>query len=192
MKTVFLDRDGVICEDREDYVKNWEEFVWIPGSKEAISKLTKAGFRIFIVTNQSCIGKGIVTLKAVEEIHRRMLQEIASSGGNIEKIYICPHRPDEGCSCRKPGRGLLLQVKKEVNVDLEDSYLVGDTIIDVEMGNSAGCRTIIVRTGRGLEKIEKSENSHIKPDYIVSNLREAADLILTRVSPARGEGKGEK
>lgn len=177
MKAIFLDRDGVICEDRLDYVKRWEEFVWIPGSKEAVNKLTKAGFHIFIVTNQSAIGKGIITFHLVEEIHNKMREEITSSGGKIEKIYVCPHRPDEGCSCRKPKPGLLLQVGKELNINFENSYLIGDAIRDMEMGRSVGCRTIIVCTGRGLSEV-KSANLKISPDYIVSDLLEAANLIL--------------
>lgn len=179
MKTVFLDRDGVICEDRLDYVKKWKEFVWIPGSREAISQLAKAGFRIFIVTNQSCIGKGIITSQVLEEIHKKMLKEISSSGGQIEKIYVCPHRSDEGCECKKPKSGFLLQAYEEYNdIEFNKSYLIGDMITDINFGNQVGCKTIIVRTGRGLSEIDKIANSKIKPDYIVSNLLEAVNLIL--------------
>jgi histidinol-phosphate phosphatase family protein len=175
MKVVFLDRDGVICKDRIGYLKKWSEFEWIPGSREAISRLTKAGFRIFIVTNQSCIGKGIITFQVLEEIHKKMLEEINSYGGQIEKIYVCPHRLEEKCDCKKPGSGLLLQAKKETGAELAGSYMVGDKLIDAEAGKRVGCRTIIAGT---VAEIYSGGDSGVKPDHIVPDLSEAVNLIL--------------
>src|SRR5215831_13737589 len=102
MSTIFLDRDGVINENRADYVKSWQEFRFLPGSKEAIARLTHAGHRIIVCTNQACIARRIVAVETVEEIHRRMTAEIAQVGGMVRKVYYCPHGKDEGCFCRKP------------------------------------------------------------------------------------------
>ena len=102
MSTIFLDRDGVINENRSDYVKAWSEFCFLPGSKEAMAMLTRAGHRIIVCTNQAGITRGNVTRETVEEIHRHMTAEVAKVGGIIERVYYCPHGKDENCRCRKP------------------------------------------------------------------------------------------
>ncbi len=106
-RVLFLDRDGVICRDRADYVKSWEEFRFIPGVKAALRALREAGITVLIITNQSVINRGIVTREALDSLHRKMIRDIARAGGEISGIYYCPHRPDEGCDCRKPGTALL-------------------------------------------------------------------------------------
>jgi len=175
---VFLDRDGVICENRDDYVKSWEEFVWIPGAKKALSRLRSHGYIAIVITNQSAIGRGIISRRTLEEIHERMGEEIAETGGKIEKVYYCPHRPDDGCGCRKPGSGLLLQAAEDLKLDLRASYLVGDAITDIEMGHKVGSRTIMVKTGKGLSELADKNRWKIRPDYIAQGLSEAVDLIL--------------
>src|SRR5438067_329711 len=104
MQTIFLDRDGVINRNRArgDYVKSWEEFQFLPGTLDAITRLTKSGFRLLVITNQACVGKGIVPWGTVQDIHARMMQEIAQAGGRIEAVLCCPHLLDAGCDCRKP------------------------------------------------------------------------------------------
>ncbi len=177
-KAVFLDRDGVICENRDDYVKSWEEFVWIPGAKKALSRLKSHGYIAVVITNQSAIGRGVVSRETVDKIHQRMGEEAAERGGKIEKIYYCPHKPDDSCSCRKPEPGLLLQAAEDLKLDLRASYLVGDAITDIEMGHKAGSRTIMVKTGKGLSELAEKARSKVKPDYIAQDLSEAVDLIL--------------
>ena len=177
-KAVFLDRDGVICENRDDYVKSWEEFVWIPGAKKALSRLRRHGYITVVITNQSAIGRGIVSRETVDKIHQRMGEEVAQTGGKIEKIYYCPHKPEDGCSCRKPEPGLLLQAAEDLKLDLRTSYLVGDAITDIEMGHKIGSRTIMVKTGKGLSELADKNRWKIRPDYIAQDLSEAVDLIL--------------
>ncbi len=177
-KALFLDRDGVICENRDDYVKSWQEFVWIPGAKEALSRLRSHGYVAIVITNQSAIGRGIVSRETVDKIHQRMGKEVAETGGKIEKIYYCPHEPEEGCSCRKPEPGLLLKAAEDLKLDLRTSYLIGDKITDIEMGRKVGSRTIMVKTGKGQDQLADQAQWKIKPDHIAQDLSEAVDLIL--------------
>jgi histidinol-phosphate phosphatase family protein len=177
-KAVFLDRDGVICENRDDYVKSWREFVWISGATEAISLLKDNGYLIIVATNQSAIGRGIISSKMLGKIHNEMLRQIIQAGGKIDRIYCCPHRPTDGCSCRKPKPGLLLQASRDFNINVADSYLVGDSFSDVIMGQRVGCTTIIVKTGKGAEELASLSRNEIKPHYIAPNLLEAVRLIL--------------
>jgi len=178
VKAIFLDRDGVICENRNEYVKSWEEFVWISGAKEALSRLTRNGYTTIVITNQSAVGRGIVSRQVVEEIHQRMGKEITQTGGKVERIYYCPHKPEDGCSCRKPKPDLLLQAAEDFKLDLRSSYLIGDMITDIEMGHKVGCRTIMLKTGKGLSQLADQAHWKIKPDYIAQDLSEAVDLIL--------------
>jgi len=178
VKAIFLDRDGVICENRDDYVKSWEEFVWVPGAKEALSRLNSNGYITVVITNQSVVGRGIISREIVEEIHQRMVKEVTQTGGKIEKIYYCPHKPEDGCSCRKPEPGFLLEAAEDFELDLRSSYFIGDMITDIEMGHKVGCRTIMVKTGKGLSQLADRAHWKVNPDYIVSDLSEAVALIL--------------
>ena len=151
MKTIFLDRDGVINRNRPrgDYVRNWEEFQFLPGSREAIARLTQAGFRLLVVTNQACIDKGIVSWAMVQEIHTRMVQEIVRAGGWIEAVLCCPHLADAGCGCRKPRPGLLQRAHEEYQVDLGQAILVGDSVTDMQTAAAVGIPAIMVLSGLG-------------------------------------------
>lgn len=149
MKAVFIDRDGVICQNRDDYVKSWEEFRFIPRSIEAIVRLTEAGLPVVVITNQSIINRGITPASVVEDIHRRMMTKIEDHGGRIARIYYCPHRPDEHCSCRKPQPGMLLRATQELGIDLEESYLIGDSIGDIQAAQAVNAKAYMVLTGRG-------------------------------------------
>lgn len=145
---VFLDRDGVINQERSDYVKNWQEFRFLPGAVQAIASLTEAGFRIFVISNQSVINRGHASLEDVEEIHRRMKNEIERAGGVVEGILCCPHMPEENCECRKPRPGLLEKAAKNYGLELERCYLIGDKLSDVAAGQGVGCHCVLVQTGR--------------------------------------------
>jgi D-glycero-D-manno-heptose 1,7-bisphosphate phosphatase len=146
---IFLDRDGVINENRADHVKSWEEFEFIPGALDSIRELTQTGLPIFVVTNQAVVNRGLLTADDLDDIHRRMTQEIFVAGGRITHVYHCPHDSHEDCECRKPKSGMLLQAAKEFSIDLSQSFLVGDAWTDVAAGVGVGARSILLMTGRG-------------------------------------------
>lgn len=177
MSTIFLDRDGVINENRSDYVKSWSEFSFLPGSREAIAKLTKAGHRIVVCTNQAGVARGTISLETVEEIHRQMVAEIAEVGGVIEKVYYCPHSKDENCSCRKPRPGLLLRARDELGLDMSDAVFIGDSISDVRAALAAEIHAILVLTGLGMEQFREHYHEVEGPFRISLNLKHAVEII---------------
>ena len=181
MSTIFVDRDGVINENRSDYVKNWDEFRFLAGSKEAIARLTRAGHRIIVCTNQAGIARGIISVETVEEIHLRMMAEIAQAGGKIERVYYCPHAKDAGCFCRKPRPGMLLRARDELEIDMNDAVLIGDSITDVRAALAAGIPAVLVLTGLGREQFSEHSHETDGPFHIAMSLKHAADsLILNR------------
>ena len=178
MSTIFLDRDGVINENQADYVKSWSEFRFLPGSLEAIAKLTQAGHRIVVCTNQAGIARGSITVETVEEIHRNMIAAIAEVGGVIEKVYYCPHGKDENCLCRKPRPGLLLRARDELSLDMSDAVFIGDSITDVRAAIAVGIRAVLVLTGLGLEQFRKYHHEAQGLFRITMNLKQAAEVVL--------------
>jgi D-glycero-D-manno-heptose 1,7-bisphosphate phosphatase len=148
-KAVFLDRDGVINRDRPDYVKSWQEFEFLPGALEALRLLASRPEPVIVVSNQSCIGRGLVAEERVEEIHRLMRAAVEREGGRIDAVYYCPHRPEEDCPCRKPRPGLLLRAAADFSLDLRGSVMIGDDLKDLRSAAAAGVRPILVRTGHG-------------------------------------------
>lgn len=177
---IFLDRDGVLIENRPDYVKAWEEVEIFPHTFEAMRKLAQTGRPIVMVTNQSCVGRGIVTAAWIEEVHQRLIAEITANGGRIDAVYFCPHHPQEPCECRKPLPGMLKQAAQDLNLDLTASFMVGDAVSDVETARAVGTKGILVRTGRGEEQVPLLA-AH--PDWdvpILADLGEAADFIVAR------------
>lgn len=158
ISAIFLDRDGVINQNRDDYVKSWQEFIFLPGSLEGLRKLADFPGPILVITNQSAIGRGIVTADVVDEIHARMLAEIRAHGGRIDEIFVCPHHPQENCLCRKPKPGLLLQAQTRWNIDLSRSWLVGDSATDIQAAHSVNCRPFLVQTGRGRQQLPLLQN----------------------------------
>jgi D-glycero-D-manno-heptose 1,7-bisphosphate phosphatase len=178
MSTIFLDRDGVINENRSDYVKSWSEFRFLPGSKEALRQLTRAGHRILVCTNQACIARGILPVATVEDIHKRMLAEIARDGGSIEKVYYCPHGKDDGCFCRKPRPGMLLRARDELSIDMSDALFIGDSITDMRAGRAAGIPTLLVLTGLGNEHLQAYSSEVCGSFPIAESLEVATRMIL--------------
>ncbi|MCE2400622.1 D-glycero-beta-D-manno-heptose 1,7-bisphosphate 7-phosphatase [Candidatus Poribacteria bacterium] len=185
MKTIFLDRDGVINRNPPDwgYVCNWTDFTFLPNALEAIRDITQRGFRIFVATNQAGIGRGIFTEQQLTDIHRKMLNEIEDAGGLIENIYYCPHHPDAGCECRKPKPGMLLRAVHEYDVDMSNSFFVGDSITDIQAARNAGASPILVLTGHGRDSYDHYINSDSndkthKPDKIFTNLYTASRWII--------------
>lgn len=177
---MFLDRDGVINENRVDHVKTWDEFRWLPGALEGLRLLTEHGFRIFIVTNQAAVNRGLMTGSTLAEIHRRMISIAASHGAIITGMRFCPHRPEEACGCRKPRPGMLLDLAREHQVDLSAAYMIGDAPSDIAAGQAAGCRTILVLSGR--TQLDHPELRSHPPMHIAANLLDAARWLCARPS----------
>jgi D-glycero-D-manno-heptose 1,7-bisphosphate phosphatase len=146
---LFLDRDGVINENRPDHVKSWDEFEFLPGVLASIRQLAQTNLPIFVVTNQAVINRGIVPVATLDDIHCRMLSAVQETDGRIDKVYYCPHDNHEMCDCRKPQPGMLKQAAHEFGIDLTRSFIVGDAWTDVEAGLAVGARSILVMTGRG-------------------------------------------
>jgi D-glycero-D-manno-heptose 1,7-bisphosphate phosphatase len=178
MSTIFLDRDGVINENRPDYVKSWNEFRFLPGSREAIAKLTRADHRLVVCTNQAGIARGLISTAVIEEIHQRMVTEIARVGGHIEKIYYCPHSKDENCMCRKPQPGLLLRARDELALDLTDAVFIGDSITDIRAGMAAKVKTMLVLTGLGMEQLRNHYQEANGAFLVFKSLVEVSEAIL--------------
>jgi D-glycero-D-manno-heptose 1,7-bisphosphate phosphatase len=148
-RAVFLDRDGVINVKAAEgeYVTRWEDFHFLPGVREATAKLSKKGWKVIVITNQRCIARGLLSVSKLDEIHEKMTKELALSGAQLDAIYYCPHNSQPACTCRKPLPGMLLRAALDHQIDLAGSWMVGDSIKDVEAGKRAGCRTILITNG---------------------------------------------
>ena len=149
MKLVVLDRDGTINHDSDRHIKSPAEWKPLPGSLEAIARLSQAGYRVVVATNQSGIGRGLFDTAALNAIHDAMQRAVHRAGGRIDAIFFCPHAADAGCACRKPKPGLLLEVAARMDVDLAAVPMVGDSQRDLEAAAAAGARPCLVLTGKG-------------------------------------------
>lgn len=149
---IILDRDGVLNRKapRAQYVRSWAEFEWLPGAIEALRRLKEAGFRVVIVSNQAGIARGAMTEEDLLDIHRRMVREVTREGGGIDAIYYCPHNWEEGCDCRKPKPGMLLQAQRDFSLDLSRTPFVGDDERDGQAADAAGCPSILVSEQKSL------------------------------------------
>jgi D-glycero-D-manno-heptose 1,7-bisphosphate phosphatase len=176
---VFLDRDGTINHDSPDYIKNRSEFKLIPGSIEAIRRLTLGGFTSIVITNQSALARKLISLDELDHIHAMLETAIISGGGKITDIFFCPHLPNEGCDCRKPAPGLLLQAQRKYNIDLSRSIMVGDSAKDIECARNAGCgKAVLVKTGKDDAAEDMLNAKQIAADYTAKDLFDAANWIL--------------
>jgi len=178
MKVVFLDRDGVINKYPGDklYVTSLKRFRFLPGAKDAIAKLYKNGFSVFVASNQAGVGRGIYSQKTLDAITLKMIKEVEKSKGRFTGIYYCIHPKELKCSCRKPAPGMLKKCAREFGFKLKKAYFVGDTIRDVITAKRAGCKSILVLSGK--EKLKNMDNWEIEPDFVFSNLKQAADFII--------------
>jgi len=176
---IFLDRDGVIIENRPSYVRSWREVFIYPHSIDALVKIVSSPFKIVIVTNQSAVGRGIIPLEVAWDINQRLVKVIETAGGRVDGVYMCPHAPDEDCDCRKPKPGLLFQAAKALSIDLKRSIMIGDAISDILAGQAAGIRqTALVLTGQGADQLQLPPPIGMEPYYVFDTLAEAlADLI---------------
>lgn len=194
-QVVFLDRDGVINRDSADFIKSWEEFEWLPGSRKALRLLHETGHSVILVTNQSGVGRGLISPDALEIMHHNLKIAAAEAGGAIQDIFFCPHHPESGCRCRKPSVGLVEQACRRYRIDLADSVLVGDSLRDIECGLRAGCgRTVLVRTGKGAAALTALAESGLRVDYCAADLLAAAEWMIRQrrrdpAPPGRSPGK---
>ncbi len=177
-RAVFLDRDGVLIENRPDYVRDWSHVQILPRVLDALSGFQREGFKIVVVTNQSAVGRGLLTLQTAQEINDRLVKTIKESSGWVDGVYMCPHKPEDQCNCRKPKPGLLLQAAQELSIDLQASWMIGDAWSDLIAGQAAGLRgTIMVRTGRGSSQLLDSQPEDLKSFLVSDDLFDAFHKI---------------
>jgi D-glycero-D-manno-heptose 1,7-bisphosphate phosphatase len=174
-KVVLLDRDGVINEDSDDYIKSPQEWEPIAGSLEAIGLLAQHGFRVVVITNQSGVARGLFSLDVLGQIHDKMERSIEAHGGKLEGIYYCPHGPEDFCECRKPKPGMFNQVANDLGLNLAGVPAIGDSYRDLEAARSAGASPILVQTGKGMRTLARHPDPHAP---VFSNLYEAVQHIL--------------
>lgn len=155
MKLVILDRDGVINEDSDSFIKSPAEWRPIPGSLEAIAKLHQSGYQVVLATNQSGVGRGLFEVSTLNAIHDRMHRALAQIGGRIDAIFFCPHAQDANCDCRKPKAGLFEEIARRFNVDLKGAPAVGDALRDLQAAAAVGAAPILVLTGKGRKTLEE-------------------------------------
>ena len=187
-RAAFLDRDGVINRKApgDGYVTRWEDIYFLPGVSNAISLLNQAGYLVIVVTNQRCVAKGLLGRAELASLHDRMSEVLGCAGAKIDAIYDCLHDLHDACSCRKPQPGMLLRAAQDLGVDLDRSWMIGDSEIDVEAGKRAGCRTVRLRHGEYI--------SGVQADFTVDSLAQAVDKILDYEQEVRsmlGSAKGE-
>ena len=148
-KLIILDRDGVINEDSDHYIRSVDEWIPISGSIEAIASLSKAGYQVAIATNQSGLARGYFSEATLCAMHKKMTDLVQAKGGEIAAIFFCPHGPDDHCDCRKPKPGMMNQILKQFDGGAADTWVIGDSLRDLEAGKAAGCLTALVETGKG-------------------------------------------
>lgn len=187
MPLLILDRDGVINEDSDEYIRNVQQWLPIPGSIEAIAKLSQAGFTIAVATNQSGLARGYFSLDDMAEIHRKMHRLVEARGGKIAGVFYCPHLPEYGCDCRKPATGLLQTIEHDLNVSAVGAHFVGDSLKDLQAAQRYGCRPVLVETGKGRQTLAglRGSNPEIKdPESIpvYADLADAGDAILASIT----------
>ena len=176
---IFLDRDGVIIANRANYVRSWAEVEIFPQALEALAYIQPLPYAVVIVTNQSGVGRGLIPTEIAEEINMRLVERIEAAGGHINAVYMCPHAPQDACSCRKPKPGLLFQAAEDLDIDLNRSILIGDALTDLEAGQAAGVsQNVLLRTGRGAEQARARKAKALAPFLIFDCLYEALKALF--------------
>ncbi len=157
MQLIILDRDGVINEDSDEFIKSPSEWQPIRGSLEAIARLHRAGWHVVVATNQSGIARKLFDLDTLARIHETMLHRVIECGGIIEAVFFCPHGPDDGCNCRKPRPGMFIDIANRLRTDLQDVPAIGDSLRDIEAARAAGATPILVKTGKGFGTVSSPD-----------------------------------
>lgn len=176
-RLIILDRDGVINFESTEFIKSPEEWTPIPGSLEAIAKLNQAGFIVCVATNQSGVGRKLFTEETLTQIHNKMRKLLSEVGGKIDDIFYCPHLPNENCSCRKPKPGMILELLSKFQVVPENTYVIGDSLRDLQAGEAAGCKIILVKTGNGARTL--SEHLELNEGLVFDSLEQAVNYLLS-------------
>ncbi|MEA4908379.1 MAG: HAD-IIIA family hydrolase [Chloroflexi bacterium] len=175
---IFLDRDGVIIENRPKYVLDWQDVTVFPQALQALALLRQFPLHIVIATNQSAVGRGQLSMSAARQINANLVQVIERAGGRVDAVFMCPHTPEDQCDCRKPKPGLLLQAAQSLSIDLPGSVMIGDALTDLQAARSAGIHNaILVKTGRGEAQLMLPESSSIDEFHIAGSLLDAVPLI---------------
>lgn len=177
-KLIILDRDGVINEDSDAYVKSLDEWIAIPGSAQAIARLCKAGYQVAVATNQSGLARGYFSVDDLNAMHKKMIKLVEAEGGKFAHIAYCPHGPDDNCDCRKPLPGLIHQIESALNISAKGCYIVGDSLRDLQAGQAAGMKAALVLTGKGEKTKAKGEGLESVETF--SNLSEFVESFLIK------------
>jgi D-glycero-D-manno-heptose 1,7-bisphosphate phosphatase len=178
MRLVLLDRDGVLNEDRVDYVKGPHELAMIPGAAAAVARLNRAGLKVVLCTNQSAVGRGIITIETLERTHAHLRDMLARDGGHLDAIYFCPHAPGENCACRKPAAGMLHDALRRFGASPSDAAMVGDALRDLQAAKAAGCARHLVRTGNGARTQAEGVPRDVLPVAVHDDLAAAVAAML--------------
>ena len=180
MKAVLLDRDGVINADQDGYVTSWDQFRLLPGTLEGLCQLTAARYKLAVVTNQAVVGRGLASAAKVEELNARMVSALAEGGARIDAVLYCPHAPEEGCACRKPEPGLLIEAGRRLGVSPADTCVIGDWVDDIAAARAADCAVpILVLTGRGRRALPLARAAGLSPFMVARDLLAAAQAIVS-------------
>ena len=175
-----MDRDGTVSEE-VGYIYHAGLYKVYSWTGPAIRKINEHGMKAVLITNQSGVGRGYFNEAAVDEVHRILQIDLARHNAKLDAIYVCTHHPEAGCDCRKPNPGMLLQAQRELNVDLTQSFVIGDKYLDIETAHNVGAKGILVLTGYGREEREKRKTDAHQPDFVAENLMEAVDAVLNGV-----------
>ena len=178
MRLVLLDRDGVLNADREDSVKTPGELVMLPGAAEAVARLYHAGRLVALCSNQSVVGRGIIDEAMLARIHEKLASELARAGGRLDAFFYCPDAPHAAGPRRKPAPGMLFEAMRHFRIAAEDSVMIGDQLSDLEAASSAGCRRILLRTGKGAATQAEGLPRHVLPVAVCEDLGAAVDRVL--------------
>jgi D-glycero-D-manno-heptose 1,7-bisphosphate phosphatase len=178
MKVVVLDRDGVINQDSDNYIKSEDEWLPIAGSIQAIADLCKAGYQVMVATNQSGLGRKLFDEYALARMHHKLRSMVEDAGGAVAGIFYCPHTPEQHCDCRKPGVGLLQQIEREFGCSLAGCYFVGDSYKDIETALAFRCIPVLVRTGKGRETEKYINRKGSSGIPVFENLADAVQQLL--------------
>lgn len=179
MRVIVLDRDGVINHDHPEHIRAAKQWRPIEGSLEAIARFTHAGWRVYVASNQSGIGRGLFGYGELFAIHDKMMRMSAELGGRIDGVFFCPHAPDAACECRKPAPGLLHQIRARLGSDLGSVPVVGDSWRDIESAQTAGARPVLVRTGNGAA-VETEHRGELAGVMVRDDLSAVAATLLDR------------
>ena len=173
-----MDRDGTVSEE-VGYMYHSDMYKLFPWTAEAIRKINESGMKAVLITNQSGVERGYFPESMVHAVHRVLERELAQSKAQLDAVYFCPHQPDTECDCRKPKPGMIVRAARDLDIDIPDSFMIGDKYVDVEVGRRAGAKSVLVRTGYGEEELKKYPNSPYQPNFVADNLLHAVEAILS-------------